>query len=75
MMLIHESNVAFVIASPLCNASSTLQHLNQGRMGQHHVDIVLEQARVHLRFCMQIAKHQVSVGQYFLSEHPVGASS
>ena len=64
MKLIQTTTPAFIILSPMCKGFSTLQNLSRARIGQSKADEMLRRARVHLSFCMQVAKHQLAVGNY-----------
>ena len=64
-----------LIGSPMCKAFSVLQGLNRKRMGEEKFHRMLEHARIHLRFCMELYAEQARCGRYYLHEHPKSASS
>lgn len=69
-----------VIGSPPCTMFSRLQELNRARMAgnqewmEKHRKKWIE-ATVHVKFCVELYKHQLRHGRHFLHEHPHAADS
>lgn len=67
-----------IICSPSCTKLSHLQHLNEainGPESPEKIEIELEQAKEHVRFCVGRMREQLAAGRHFLFEHPAWASS
>ena len=60
--------------SPPCTPFSVLQNLSRGTR-EDQLKRERTAAEVHLRFCCQLYKDQVSRGDLFLHEHPLTAES
>ena len=73
--LYREQRPMLVVGSPMCTAWSAWQRINFMNKDPEQVERLLEKARVHLRFCMEIYKEQHEAGRYFLHEHPAQAAS
>ncbi len=64
-----------VIGSPACTDWSTMMNLNWHRMSEEDVKRRMKEARVHLKFCIEVYKYQTEHSRYFLHEHPSAARS
>ena len=63
---------------PPCTQFSNLQNLNKAIDGlewHEKFSIELEQAKAHVRFCVEVMREQLAAGRHFLFEHPAWASS
>ena len=60
-MLAHDRTYLLIL-SPMCKAFSTLHKLKKKRMGKLKCAEMVQQARVHLAFAMDIAKQQLAMG-------------
>ena len=68
------------VGSPPCTYFSRLQDLNKHmyrdnavRMAKFHEHV--DQAKRYVRFCVNVANHQLENNRYFLHEHPWLATS
>ena len=52
-----------------------MMNLNWHRMCEEEVKRRMKEARVHLKFCIEVYKHQTEHSRYFLHEHPSAARS
>jgi hypothetical protein len=69
-------NPDWIIGSPPCTPFSILNRgLNYPKMDPAEVKRRIAEGRVHLAFCAQLYKDQISRGKHFLHEHPASASS
>ena len=74
--LIKEKAPFLIIGSPPCTAFSSLQNFQRCKPGgDAKVDKAMEEAKVHIEFCMKIYRYQLRKGRYFLHEHPQTAKS
>ena len=65
-----------LVGSPHCGPWSNLQNLNMTtEEGRLKVAEMRKKEKVHLRFCVQLYRHQMAQGRYFLHEHPQSAAS
>ena len=67
-----------VICSPPFIKFSNLQNLNKAINGPEWHEkfaVELEQAKAHVRFCVELMREQLAAGRHFLFEHPAWASS
>ena len=64
-----------LIGSPMCKAFSALQALNQNKRDPEVVRRELVVAEMHLRFSCELYELQLKRGDYFVHEHPAGATS
>ena len=65
----------FLIGSPMCTASSTLQLMNAQARDPNVVHREYLQAVIHMRFVCELYAMQLEEGRYFLHEHPAAATS
>lgn len=63
------------IASPMCAAFSSLQHLNYWNMTPHELEPKLKAAKEHLDFALKMCEIQVKTCRTFVFEQPVHARS
>ena len=75
LRLVRELRPALVVLSPPCTAFSAMRRLSTFKRSPEVVAAELEQAKIHVRFSVQIARIQMSAGRGFLFEHPATASS
>ena len=65
-----------LIGSPHCGPWSSLQNLNMTTPeGRAKVEDMRKKEKVHLKFCVELYRHQMDCGRYFLHEHPQTAVS
>ena len=64
-----------LIGSPMCKAFSALHALSAGKRDPNVVRRQLVEAEVHSRFCCELYELQIRRGDYFVHEHPAGATS
>ena len=64
-----------IIGSPMCTDWSTMMNLNWPRMSEDQINSRMKAARMHLKSCIQIYRHQAKNSRYFLHEHPSAAGS
>ena len=64
-----------LIGSPPCTAFSQLFSSNISRMDPARVHEKMQEALIHLKFCIELYIIQLQNGRYFLHEHPWGAWS
>ncbi len=65
-----------VIGSPMCTLFSQLQNLRKiSPEGDANFEVRLENAIMHLKFCIKVYRRQSSEGMYYLHEHPATATS
>ena len=66
-----EQDPDWIIAAPPCTAFSSLQNLTKDKPGgAEKLQSKMQEALVHLEFCVKIYRHQNNQGLYFLHEHP-----
>ena len=75
LRLVRETTPRVLIGSPMCTAFSQLQALNRRKLGETLWRARIEEATRHLVFCCALYFEQMKRGDYFLHEHPAGASS
>ena len=75
MRIIRNEKPFFLIVSPMCRAFSSLQIMNRENIGEAMFAAILEDARVHLKFAMDLCAMRVKANRYFLHEHPLAATS
>ena len=75
LCLVRSSQPKMLIGSPMCTAFSQLQALNRSKLGEEKWKLMIEDATRHIIFCSVLYREQMSRGDYFLHEHPAGASS
>ena len=63
------------IASPMCNAFSSLQNLNYRGMKAQDLLDKTRAAMEHLRFALELCENHAGAGRLFLFEHPIQAKS
>eukprot|EP00972_Heterocapsa_arctica_P085543 12608343-Heterocapsa_arctica.AAC.1 len=59
----------------MCTAFSALQALSATRRDPEVVRRQVVEAEIHLRFCCELYELQIRCGDYFVHEHPAGATS
>eukprot|EP00972_Heterocapsa_arctica_P106388 15672960-Heterocapsa_arctica.AAC.1 len=59
----------------MCTAFSALQPLSGRKTDPEVVRRQLVEAEGHLRFCCELYELQIRRGDYFVHEHPAGATS
>ena len=72
---IRKDKPLLVIGSPMCTDWSSLMSLNWPKMEKEDIKNRMKEARKHLRFCVEVYKHQIENGRYYLHEHPMHAKS
>ena len=65
----------FLIGSPPCTAFSSMQNASRGLRDPKIVAAELEEAKEHMRFCIELYMIQLDGGRCFVHEHPAGATS
>ncbi len=75
LKMVREQKPLFLVGSPMCTAFCTWQRLNAQKSDPELVAKKLENARMHLRFVVQLYREQLEGGRYFLHEHPRFATS
>ena len=73
--LIRDTKPFMVIGSPPCTMFCALQNLNKSKRDEGVFTKRLENAKRHIRFCIELYMMQVNGGRFFLHEHPDSASS
>lgn len=73
--MVMEGKPMFVIGSPPCTALSQMQNINKGRRDPKVVQKEVDEAKRHVRFCIELYKIQVRSGRFFVHEHPATAKS
>eukprot|EP00972_Heterocapsa_arctica_P028162 4143011-Heterocapsa_arctica.AAC.1 len=59
----------------MCTAFSALQALSAAKRDPEVVRRQRVEAEVHQRFCCELYELQIKQGDYFVHEHPAGATS
>ena len=72
---INKDKPLVIIGSPACTDWSTMMNINWPRMSAEDKARRMKEARMHLRLCATVYKHQAEAGRYFVHEHPQHASS
>ena len=72
--VVAETKPFMLIGSPPCTMFSSLQNLKYTRDPARFAE-KLENAKKHIRFCVELYKMQIEGGRYFLHEHPRRATS
>ena len=65
----------FLIGSPPCTMFSVLQNGNRHRFTERDWQKKLDDAEVHIKFCLTLYEIQRRAGRYYLHEHPRSATS
>ena len=73
--VLKEQQPDVVIMSPVCKAFSALMNLNWDNMTPEEAEKTQSEGLQMFQFCMSVAEYQISVGKFFLLEHPATASS
>ena len=73
--LVRDTRPFIVIGSPPCTMFCGLQNLRNGKRDEDLFQKKLEDAKKHVRFCVEIYRMQIASGRFFLHEHPNSASS
>ncbi len=73
--LIKDTEPFVVIGSPPCTMFSTLQELSRSRRNAKKYEKAMDEAREHIRFCIEVYKMQLKANRYFMHEHPEHATS
>ena len=72
---LQEEKPMFLIGTPMCTAFCRWQKINDLRRTPEEKKKIMDEARLHLRFTMELYHLQLSEGRYFIHEHPAYASS
>ena len=75
MKNINRDKPLLIVGSPMCIDWSAMMNVNWPRMSAEEKARRMHEALKHLRFCVNIYKHQVSEGRYYVHEHPMSARS
>ena len=73
--LVRDSAPLFLIGSPPCTAFSSMQNASRSKRDPATVEKELEEAKQHMRFCIELYVMQLDGGRCFIHEHPAGATS
>ena len=73
--MVAEGKPLFLIGSPPCTAFSAMLNLSKAKRDEEVVKKQLEQAKDHVRFCLQLYQMQLDGKRYFVHEHPATATS
>ena len=73
--LLRSEDPQATILSPFCAPWSQMNRLNRERMGEAAWADMRKKARVHLRFCVEIARWRHSLGRGFVFEQPLHLDS
>ena len=73
--LVQETKPFMLIGSPPCTMFSSLQNLKKYTRDPARFAEKVENAKKHIRFCVELYKMQIEGGRYFLHEHPRRATS
>ena len=68
--LIRDTEPYCIIGSPPCTPFSLLQELGRARRDPQIMKKELEDAKGHIRFCMEIYRTQLKARRHFIHEHP-----
>jgi hypothetical protein len=73
--LLEATRPRVLIGSPMCTAFSALLALSASKRDPEVVRRLRVEAEVHLRFSCELYELQIRRGDYFVHEHPAGATS
>ena len=62
--MVKETKPFMVIGSPPCTMFSTMQNMNKGKIGKERFDKMLEDAKEHIRFCVEVYRIQMKEGRF-----------
>ncbi len=68
--LVRETKPFMLIGSPPCTMFSSLQNLAKARRDKKKTEKLMNIAKEHIEFCIELYMIQVENGRYFLHEHP-----
>ena len=63
------------MGGPPCTNWSAMMNMNWNKMDEREKKKRMEEARLHLRFAVELYKTQMEEGRLFVHEHPWGAKS
>ena len=72
------SRAPYLVVCPPCTKFSNFQNLHKainGPVWHENLAIELEQAKAHVRFCVEFMREQLAAGRHFLFKHPAWPSS
>ena len=73
--LVVDTKPFLLIGSPPCTMFSSLQGLSKNKRNAKKWNEAMEEAKRHMRFCMELYRIQLRAGRFFLHEHPHAATS
>ena len=73
--LLRDQKPMVLIGSPMCKAWSAWQRINNLKRDVNVIRREMIEARVHLRFVVELYREQIEGGRYFIHEHPLHAAS
>ena len=73
--LVRDTRPFIVKGSPPCTMFCGFQNLGKGKRDEDLFQKKLEEAKKHVRFCVEIYRMKIASGRFFSHEHPNSASS